>query len=90
MKSMNIRGIDQNLAEELHRAAKKQGKSINQLVLETIRKSFGLNKTKKYTNTYDDLDHLFGRWSQKEFEQIQGKIDQLLGEETRYEIYEYD
>ena len=33
-------------------------------------------------------------WNQwfegKERAEIQGKIDQLLGEETRYEIYEYD
>ncbi|CAN2040164.1 Antitoxin [Candidatus Magnetomoraceae bacterium gMMP-15] len=24
---------------------------------------------------YHDMDHLFGRWSEKEFAQIQGKID---------------
>jgi len=33
-------------------------------------------------------------WNQwfesKERAEIQGKIDQLLGEQTRYEIYEYD
>ena len=76
MKSMNVRGIDPELAEKLSRAAKEQGKSINQLVLETIQKSFGLKKEKKYTHTYDDLDHLFGKWSQKEFEQIQRKLTQ--------------
>jgi heme-degrading monooxygenase HmoA len=31
------------------------------------------------------------QWRQsKERSEIQNKIDQLLGEETRYEIYEYD
>ncbi|UCG08039.1 MAG: antibiotic biosynthesis monooxygenase [Desulfobacterales bacterium] len=31
------------------------------------------------------------RWLQsKERMEIEGKIDQLLGEETQYEIYEYD
>jgi hypothetical protein len=76
MKSMSVRGIDPVLAKKLGQEAKKQGKSINQLVLEIIQKSFGLTKEKKYTRTYDDLDHLFGRWSQKDFDRIQRKIDQ--------------
>ena len=33
----------------------------------------------------------WNRWLQsKERAEIQDKIDQMLGEETRYEIYEYD
>lgn len=76
MKSMTVRGIDPALAEMLSRAAKEQGKSVNQLVVETIRKSFGLNKEKRFSRTYDDLNDLFGRWTQAEFEAIQGSIDQ--------------
>jgi hypothetical protein len=75
MKSMTVRGIDPDLAERLHQAAKAQGKSINQVVIESIQKSFGLDKRKRYSRTYDDLDHLFGQWSREEFEAIQGKID---------------
>jgi ribosomal protein S24E len=75
MKTMTVRGIDPIIAEKLRRAAKAQGKSVNQIVVETIQKSFGLDKQKKFTQTYDDLDHLFGKWSQEEFDQIQGKID---------------
>jgi len=30
---------------------------------------------KKHTKIYHDLDHLLGRWSEEEFQQIQGKID---------------
>jgi hypothetical protein len=29
----------------------------------------------KYSIRHHDLDHLFGRWDEKEFNQIQGKID---------------
>lgn len=76
MKSMTVRGIDPVLAEKLSRAAKEQGKSINQLVVETIQKSFGLDKEKRFSRTYDDLDHLFGKWSQKDFERIQSSIDE--------------
>lgn len=73
---MSLRGIDSELAQKLNQAAKAQGKSVNQIVLETIQKYFGMCKENRYIRTHDDLDHLFGRWSQKEFEQIQGKIDQ--------------
>jgi heme-degrading monooxygenase HmoA len=35
--------------------------------------------------------HYWNQWFQSaERSEIQDKIDQLLGEETRYEIYEYD
>ena len=36
---------------------------------------FGLQKKKKYTVSHHDLDHLFGRWTEKEYNQIQNKID---------------
>ncbi|MCK5157260.1 MAG: hypothetical protein KAQ69_12595, partial [Spirochaetales bacterium] len=32
-------------------------------------------KEKEYTVLQHDLDHLFGRWTEKEFNQIQRKID---------------
>ena len=36
-------------------------------------------------------DYYWNQWLQsKERSKIQDKIDQLLGEETQYEIYEYD
>lgn len=41
MKSMTVRGIDSELAEKLKRAAASQGKSVNQVVVETIRGAFG-------------------------------------------------
>jgi heme-degrading monooxygenase HmoA len=36
-------------------------------------------------------NHYWNQWFQsEERSEIQSKIDQLLGEETQYEIYEYD
>jgi ribosomal protein S24E len=75
MKAMTVRGVNPDMARKLQDLAKKQGKSINQVTLEIIQKSLGLNKEQKYTRIYDDLDHLFGQWSQEEFDLIQGKID---------------
>ena len=75
MKNMTLRGLDPQLADKLGQAAKQEGKSINQFVLETLRKRLGLEKEKRFTAVHHDMDHLFGKWSEREFEAIQGKID---------------
>ena len=68
--------VEPEVAEKLKLAAAKQGKSVNQLVLEFIKKNLGLDKEKKYSREYNDLDDLFGRWTDDEFEKIHGKISQ--------------
>jgi len=75
MKAVTIRGVDPELAEKLKSTAAKQGKSVNQITIDIIKESLGCKKEKKYSREYDDLDHLFGRWSEKEFKEIQGKIN---------------
>ncbi len=75
MKAITIRGVEPEVAEKLKMTAAKQGKSINQLVLEFIKKNLGLEKEKKYSRVYNDLDGLFGRWDDDEFEKIQSKIN---------------
>lgn len=75
MRSLSIRGVDEQLATTLKQRAKESKKSINQFILETLRKHVGLEKEKHFTKEYDDLDSLFGRWSEEEFNQIQEKID---------------
>jgi Trm5-related predicted tRNA methylase len=74
MKSITIRGIDDITLELLKQKANSERKSMNQLLLETIKKSLGLADEKKFTAEYHDLDHLFGQWSEDEFAAIQGKI----------------
>lgn len=76
MKSVTLRGVDPDTAEKLKATAKNQGKSINQLVIDLIKERLGLKKEKKYSRRYTDLDDLFGRWSDEEFNQIMGKIAQ--------------
>ncbi len=74
MSSLSIRGVDSQLAEILKQKAKEVQKSTNQFVLEILRKHVGLEKEKRFTQEYDDLDNLFGRWSEQEFDQISSKI----------------
>jgi plasmid stability protein len=75
MKTMTIRGLEPELMEKLKSNARRQDKSLNQFVIDMLKQQMGMKKEKKFTAVYHDLDHLFGRWSDKEFERIQGKID---------------
>jgi len=75
MKAITIRGIDSSVLSKLKQVAKNEKKSVNQLVVNIIKQNIGMLKTKKYTKKYDDLDHLFGIWTDDEFDKIQGIID---------------
>jgi hypothetical protein len=74
MGSISIRGVDEKLATLLKEKASLENKSVNQFVLETLKKQLGLKKEKRFTQEWSDLDSLFGKWSQEEFLQIQEKI----------------
>lgn len=75
MGSISIRSVDEQLADRLKQQARVSKKSVNQLVLEILKRHVGLEKEKRFTREYDDLDALFGQWSEDDFRQIQGKID---------------
>ena len=55
--------------------AEREGKSVNQTALDALRKQFGLDKSRRFTEDHRDLDHLFGSWDEDEFVQIQQKIE---------------
>jgi len=75
MKAITVRGIDSFISSKLKQVAKNKKKSVNQLVLDMIKQNIGMQKRKKYTIKYDDLDHLFGIWTDAEFDKIQSIID---------------
>jgi hypothetical protein len=75
MKTITVRGLDDGLSEKLKQKAKKDNKSVNQFVVDSIKSVLGAKKEKKFTMKYHDMDHLFGKWSQEEFDVIQGQID---------------
>ena len=74
MKAITIRGIDSSVSAKLKQTAKNEKKSVNQLIVEMIKQDIGMPK-KRYTKKYNDLDHLFGRWTDAEFKKIQGVIN---------------
>jgi len=75
MKSLSVRGIDPDLAAILKEKARESKKSVNQFVVEVLRKHMGLEKEKRFTRVHSDLDDLFGKWSEEDYSLIQGKID---------------
>ena len=75
MKTITVRGLDDNIAENLTQTAGREGKSVNQFILDMLKERLGLKKEKKYTIVYHDMDHLFGIWSESEFKLIQEKIN---------------
>ncbi len=75
MKTITVRGLDSSLALKLKQTAKKEGKSVNQFVIDSIKRLLGEEKKKKFSVEHHDMDHLFGKWSQEDFEKVQGKID---------------
>jgi len=75
MKAFTIRGVEPEVAEKLKLMAEKKGKSINQIVLDFIKKNLGLEKEQTHTRQYNDLNDLFGTWSGEEFTRIHDKIN---------------
>lgn len=61
------------MAKVLKEKANQEGISVNTVLLKTLRESLGLKK-KKRTVIYNDLDHLAGTLSEKDFLEFQEKI----------------
>lgn len=75
MKTLSVRGVDEELAVLIKDAATMEHKSVNAFVLDVLKKEVGAQKGKRFTREWHDLDGLFGRWSDGEHARIQGKID---------------
>lgn len=74
MASFTIRGVDEITAKKLKEHAKKEGLSINALLLKILRQSLGLEK-KKRVRIYTDLDDLAGTWTDEEYEAFLKRIE---------------
>ncbi len=71
MKAITIRGVDKNLEKKIKNAAKSESVSINQFILNSLRKSLGLDKDNIHTKEYDDLNFLFGQWSDDDYDSFE-------------------
>ena len=65
MKTLSLRGIDEEMEKALKKEAQRAKTSINTTILNLIRESIGLRKRAKI---YQDLDELAGTWNEKDEE----------------------
>jgi plasmid stability protein len=73
MSTMTIRGLDELTVTALKEKAKQEGTSVNAALVKLLQEELGLKK-KKRTVVYNDLDHLAGTWSDKEYKEFQKRI----------------
>ncbi len=73
MKSLSLRGIPEDLSENLRKLSQKEGISLNKTVLKLLEDSVGI-KRKRRLNLYRDLDDLAGTWSKKDEKEFKDKI----------------
>jgi hypothetical protein len=73
MKSLSLRGIDEDLSQNLKKLSQKEGISLNKTVLKLLENSVGI-KRKRRLNIYRDLDDLAGTWSNREEKEFMDKI----------------
>jgi hypothetical protein len=59
MKTLTLRGIKPDLAEQLRRRASREGKSVNRFIVDVVENSV-YGDTSGKPREYHDLDHLFG------------------------------
>jgi len=59
MKTLTVRGVKPDLADEMRRRAARQGKSVNRFIVEMVEENIRGDVSGK-PREHHDLDHLFG------------------------------
>ena len=75
MKVLTIRGLDKELAARIKDAAQKESLSVNQYIINLLKKNFGQMKEKKFTKEHHDLDSLVGKWDKEEYQAIKNEVE---------------
>lgn len=75
MKQLSLRGFDKELQQQLESLARKEGISLNKAALLLLRKGAGLDDKNRTGVVGDSLDHLIGRWSQREESEFLRRIE---------------
>ena len=82
MKTLTLRGIDDELSSRLERIAQQGQESMNGVILHLLRDKIGLSKP-RFKEEYNDLDDLAGTWTQeeaREFDAVTSEFSRIDGE----------
>ena len=71
MKALTIRNVDARLASALSRETKRRGTSLNQTVLDVLRRGLGLDSPEPQRN---GLEKLAGNWTDEEFKEFEASV----------------
>jgi plasmid stability protein len=69
MKTITLRGIDDDLSRKLKDEAEKNGTSVNQTAILLLKQGLGLGEDRMFKE-YHDLDNLAGTWSEHEYNEF--------------------
>ena len=76
MHQLTVRGFDDELSARLRGLAQREGISLNQAALRLLRKGAGLADDDRGPGPIgNSLDHLFGVWTQAEYEEFNKAIE---------------
>ena len=76
MKALTVRNVDARLASALARETKRRGTSLNQAVLDALRRGLGIDASAPRTN---GLEKLAGTWTAEEFEEFEANVAMFEG-----------
>lgn len=77
MKQLTIRGVGEKVHMAIKDQADRKGMSVNRYVRSILREAVGLGSERSSQNTYHDLDHLAGTWTQQELEAFEMSLSPL-------------
>jgi plasmid stability protein len=63
MANMSVRGLDDKVLAQLKGQAKREGSSLNSLVIRLLKAHTSWQQRKQPQIAFDDLDALAGAWS---------------------------
>ena len=71
MKALTIRNVDARLATALERETRRRGTSLNQTVLDLLRRGLGMDASSPRTN---GLEKYAGTWSAEELQEFEASV----------------
>jgi len=74
MKTMTLRNVPDDLAEELAREKKRRGESLNQVAIDLMKKALGVGVGRQRSNGLADLA---GSWDDNDLREFEGATAQF-------------
>ncbi len=71
MKALTVRNVDARLASALARETRRRGTSLNQTVLDVLRRGLGIDQATPQTN---GLEKLAGTWTDEDLQEFEANV----------------